>query len=77
MTGKDFVNKFNEVKDYLGLESDAEVIRFLVNYFWKKFVKENGLLPSLTQGASTGSHWGGGWGVCREALPFRLGHSSP
>lgn len=40
VTGKDFVNKFNEIKEYLGLESDAEVIRFLVNYFWKKFVKE-------------------------------------
>lgn len=39
---EDFLKKFEAVKEYLGLENDAEVVRFLVNAFYRDVV-----LPKL------------------------------
>lgn len=41
---KDFLDKFEAIKGYLGLENDAEVIRFLVNAYYRDVV-----LPKLSQ----------------------------
>ena len=50
---ENFLEKFEKVKEYLGLESDAEVVRFLVNAFYrdvvlpkKKIFKESGDNPA-------------------------------
>lgn len=37
-------DKFNKIKDELGLSSNAEVIRFLVNRFYKELVKKGSIL---------------------------------
>jgi len=39
---EDFLKKFEAVKEYLGLENDAEVVRYLVNAFYRDVV-----LPKL------------------------------
>ena len=28
--------KFDDIKEFLGLKNDAEVVRFLVNFFWRR-----------------------------------------
>ena len=40
-------DKFNKIKDELGLSSNAEVIRFLVNRFYKELVKKGSLLSLI------------------------------
>lgn len=35
---KESLEKFEKVKEYLGLESDAEVVRFLVNAYYRDIV---------------------------------------
>ena len=37
-------DKFNKIKDELGLNSNAEVVRFLVNRFYKELLKKGGLI---------------------------------
>ncbi|AAB89630.1 predicted coding region AF_1631 [Archaeoglobus fulgidus DSM 4304] len=39
--------KFYEIKKELGLSSNAEVVRFLVNRFYKELVKKGGLAAVL------------------------------
>jgi len=34
-----FIEKFEAVKQYLGLENDAEVVRFLVNAYYRDVVE--------------------------------------
>jgi len=34
-----FIEKFEAVKEYLGLENDAEVVRFLVNAYYRDVVE--------------------------------------
>ncbi len=41
---KEFLEKFERVKEHLGLESDAEVVRFLVNAYYRDVV-----LPGLKE----------------------------
>jgi len=41
---KDLEDKFNTIKNELGLSSNAEVIRFLVNRFYKEIMKKGGLI---------------------------------
>lgn len=44
MVDEKFLEKFEKVKEYLGLESDAEVVRFLVNAYYRDVV-----LPRLKE----------------------------
>lgn len=46
---KEFLSKFEAVKEYLGLENDAEVVRFLVNAYYRDVV-----LPKLKEFKSEG-----------------------
>ncbi|OYT33548.1 hypothetical protein B6U96_15200 [Archaeoglobales archaeon ex4484_92] len=41
---KDLEDKFNTIKNELGLSSNAEVVRFLVNRFYKEIMKKGGLI---------------------------------
>lgn len=38
LVNEDFLQKFKETKEFLGLESDSEVIRYLVNFFYREVV---------------------------------------
>jgi hypothetical protein len=38
---EDMLRKFEMVKAYLGLGSDAEVVRYLVNAFYRDVVEQN------------------------------------
>jgi len=40
-------NKFLQIKNFLGLENDTEVVRSLINWYWRDH--ENELLPKLEQ----------------------------
>ncbi len=42
----EFEEKFNKIKSELGLNSNAEVVRFLVNRFYKELMKK-GILISF------------------------------
>ncbi|MDI9610491.1 MAG: hypothetical protein QFX36_04095 [Archaeoglobales archaeon] len=37
---KEFFEKFEEIKNYLGLENDAEVVRFLVTAYHRELQKQ-------------------------------------
>ncbi len=39
----EFEDKFNKVKNELGLNSNAEVVRFLVHRFYKEITEKGGL----------------------------------
>ncbi|AEA46425.1 hypothetical protein [Archaeoglobus veneficus] len=41
---KTFEDKFNKIKNELGLSSNAEVIRFLVNKYYKEIIGKGGLV---------------------------------
>jgi hypothetical protein len=49
VAGEDFQRKFKEIKECLGLKSDAETVRFVVNWFWKK-LRQDGLEGVLVNG---------------------------
>ena len=40
LSDRETIEKFESVKDYLGLKNDAEVLRFLINRFLKRMDKE-------------------------------------
>ncbi|WP_290596606.1 MULTISPECIES: hypothetical protein [unclassified Archaeoglobus] len=44
---KELEEKFSEIKKELGLASNAEVVRFLVNRFYKELVNKGGIMGIL------------------------------
>ncbi len=43
----EFEEKFNRIKDELGLNSNAEVVRFLVNRFYKELMRKGALISVI------------------------------